>query len=141
MRAGPAPERGRWGLRCHIRPPRGAAVDGRAPGSGASPRPSGQDGWRRSWSDFAAHPLVIVDEVGYIPFDPDAAALFFSLISSRYERASLIVSSNKSLSAWAEIFGDATAVEAMVDRLVNQAEVILLQSESYRLKDRAKVVR
>jgi DNA replication protein DnaC len=85
-------------------------------------------------------PLVIVDEVGYIPFDPDAAALFFSLISSRYERASLIVSSNKTFSAWAEIFGDATAVEAMVDRLVHHAEVIVLQGESYRLKDRAKEV-
>jgi len=81
-----------------------------------------------------------VDEVGYIPFDPDAAALFFSLISSRYERASLIVSSNKSFSAWAEIFGDAAAVEAMVDRLVHHAEVIVLQGESYRLKDRAKEV-
>ena len=85
-------------------------------------------------------PLVIIDEVGYIPFDPDAAALFFSLISNRYERASLIVSSNKSFSAWAEIFGDATAVEAMVDRLVHHAEVIVLQGESYRLKDRAKEV-
>ena len=83
-------------------------------------------------------PLVIVDEVGYIPFDPDAAALFFALISSRYERASLIISSNKSFSAWAEIFGDATAVEAMVDRLVHHAEVIILQGDSYRLKDRAK---
>ena len=85
-------------------------------------------------------PLVIVDEVGYIPFDPDAAALFFSLISSRYERASLIVSSNKTFSAWPEIFGDATAVEAMVDRLVHHAEVIVLQGDSYRLKDRAKEV-
>jgi DNA replication protein DnaC len=85
-------------------------------------------------------PLVIVDEVGYIPFDPDAAALFFSLISSRYERASLIVSSNKTFSAWAEIFGDATAVEAMVDRLIHHAEVIVLQGNSYRLKDRAKEV-
>jgi DNA replication protein DnaC len=85
-------------------------------------------------------PLVIIDEVGYIPFDPDAAALFFSLISSRYERASLIVSSNKTFSAWAEIFGDATAVEAMVDRLVHHAEVVVLQGDSYRLKDRAKEV-
>jgi DNA replication protein DnaC len=85
-------------------------------------------------------PLVIVDEVGYIPFDPDAAALFFSLISSRYERASLIVSSNKNFSAWPEIFGDATAVEAMVDRLVHHAEVLVLQGDSYRLKDRTKEV-
>jgi DNA replication protein DnaC len=85
-------------------------------------------------------PLLIVDEVGYIPFDPEAASLFFSLISSRYERASLIVSSNKTFSAWAEIFGDAVAVGAMVDRLVHHAEVIVLQGDSYRLKDRAKEV-
>jgi DNA replication protein DnaC len=85
-------------------------------------------------------PLVIVDEVGYIPFDPDAAALFFALISSRYERASLIVSSNKTFSAWAEIFGDAVAVAAMVDRLVHHAEILVLQGDSYRLKDRAKEV-
>jgi IstB-like ATP binding protein len=55
-------------------------------------------------------PLLMIDEVGYIPFDPDAAALFFGLVSSRYERASLIVTSNKTFSAWAEIFGDAVAV-------------------------------
>ncbi len=85
-------------------------------------------------------PLVIVDEVGYIPFDPDAAALFFALIASRYERASLIVSSNKTFSSWAEIFGDAVAVAALVDRLVHHAEVIVLQGDSYRLKDRAKEV-
>jgi DNA replication protein DnaC len=85
-------------------------------------------------------PLLIVDEVGYIPFDPEAAALFFALISSRYERASLIVSSNKTFSAWAEIFGDAVAVAAMVDRLVHHAEIVVLQGDSYRLKDRAKEV-
>jgi DNA replication protein DnaC len=85
-------------------------------------------------------PLVVVDEVGYIPFDPEAAALFFALISSRYERASLIVSSNKTFSAWAEIFGDPVAVAAMVDRLVHHAEVIALKGESYRLKGRSKEV-
>ncbi len=85
-------------------------------------------------------PLVCVDEVGYIPFDPEAAALFFALVSSRYERASLIVSSNKTFSAWAEIFGDPVAVAAMVDRLVHHAEVIVLKGESYRLKGRGKEV-
>ncbi len=85
-------------------------------------------------------PLVIVDEVGYIPFDPEAAALFFALISSRYERASLIVNSNKTFSARAEIFGDPVAVAALVDRLVHHAEVIVLKGESYRLKGRGKEV-
>src|SRR5712691_3554246 len=79
-------------------------------------------------------PLVVVVEVGYIPFDPEAGALFFALISSRYERRSLIVNSNKTLSAWAEIFGDPVAVAAMVDRPVHHAEVIVLRGESYRLR-------
>jgi DNA replication protein DnaC len=83
-------------------------------------------------------PLLIVDEVGYIPFDPEAASLFFSLFSSRYERSSLIVSSNKSFSAWAEIFGDAVAVAAMVDRLVDHAEVVVLKGDSYRLRGKRR---
>jgi DNA replication protein DnaC len=85
-------------------------------------------------------PLLIIDEVGYIPFDPDAAALLFALISSRYERASLVVNSNKTFSAWTEIFGDAVAVAAMVDRLVHHAEVHVLRGDSYRLKDKNKDV-
>ncbi len=85
-------------------------------------------------------PLLIVDEVGYIPFDPDAASLFFQLVSSRYEQSSLIVSSNKSFSAWAEIFGDAVAVEAMVDRLVHHSKIIALKGDSYRLKDKQQEV-
>ncbi len=85
-------------------------------------------------------PLLIVDEVGYIPFDPDAASLFFQLVSSRYEQSSLIVSSNKSFSAWAEIFGDAVAVEAMVDRLVHHSHVHVLKGDSYRLKDKQREV-
>jgi DNA replication protein DnaC len=85
-------------------------------------------------------PLLIVDEVGYIPFDPEAAALFFALVSSRYERRSLIVSSNKTFSAWAEIFGDPVAVAAMVDRLIHHAEVIVLKGESYRLRGKREEV-
>ncbi len=85
-------------------------------------------------------PLVICDEVGYVPFDPEAASLFFALISSRYERSSLIVSSNKSFSSWPEIFGDAVAVAAMVDRLVHHAQVIVLKGDSYRLRGKQKEV-
>ena len=85
-------------------------------------------------------PLLIVDEVGYIPFDPQAANLMFMLVSRRYERASLIVSSNKTFSAWAEIFGDPVAVAAMVDRLVHHAEVIILKGDSYRLRGKREEV-
>ena len=81
-------------------------------------------------------PLLIVDEVGYIPFDPQAANLMFSLVSSRYERASLIVTSNKPFSGWGEIFGDEVVAAAMIDRLVHHAEIISLKGDSYRLRDR-----
>ena len=81
-------------------------------------------------------PLLIVDEVGYIPFDPQAANLMFSPVSSRYERASLIVTSNKPFSAWGEIFGDEVVAAAMIDRLVHHAEILSLKGDSYRLRDR-----
>ena len=69
-------------------------------------------------------PLLVVDEVGYIPFDPEAANLMFSLVSARYERASLVVTSNKPFSAWGEIFGDEVTAVAMIDRLVHHAEIL-----------------
>src|ERR671910_3640213 len=80
--------------------------------------------------------LVIVDEVGYIPFDPQAANLMFMLVSRRYERASMIVTSNKPFSGWGEIFGDDIVAAAMIDRLVHHAEILALKGDSYRLKDR-----
>src|SRR6266536_3331398 len=78
----------------------------------------------------------LVDEVGYIPFDAQAANLMFSLVSSRYERASLIVTSNKPFSAWGEIFGDEVVAAAMIDRLVHHAEILSFKGDSYRLRDR-----
>ena len=82
------------------------------------------------------YPLLVVDEVGYIPFEPEAANLFFQLVSSRYERASLIVTSNKAFGRWGEVFGDDVVAAAMIDRLVHHAEVVALKGDSYRLKDR-----
>ncbi|MBA2763500.1 MAG: ATP-binding protein [Thermoleophilaceae bacterium] len=79
-------------------------------------------------------PLLIVDEVGYIPFDPEAANLMFSLVSSRYERASMIVTSNKPFSAWGEIFGDEVTAAAMIDRLVHHSEILGLKGDSFRLQ-------
>ncbi len=81
-------------------------------------------------------PLLIIDEVGYLPFDVEAANLFFQLVSSRYERASVIVTSNKPFGRWGEVFGDAVVAAAMIDRLVHHAEVVNLKGDSYRLKDR-----
>ncbi|MGW1953826.1 IS21-like element helper ATPase IstB [Streptomyces sp. NPDC001920] len=80
-----------------------------------------------------AHPLLIVDEVGYTPFEPDAAALFFQLVAHRYERASLIVTSDRPLGRWDEIFGGPSAL-AMVDRLAHHAEVVRIDGDSYRMR-------
>ena len=82
------------------------------------------------------YPLLVIDEVGYIPFEAEAANLFFQLISSRYERASVIVTSNKPFGRWGEVFGDAVVAAAMIDRLVHHAEVLSMKGASYRLKDR-----
>jgi DNA replication protein DnaC len=91
-----------------------------------------QDELRR----LGRYPLIVIDEVGYIPFDSEAANLFFQLVSARYERASLIVTSNKPFGRWGEVFGDDTVAAAMIDRLVHHADVIVLKGDSYRLKNR-----
>jgi DNA replication protein DnaC len=82
------------------------------------------------------YPLIVIDEVGYIPFEAEAANLFFQLVSARYERASLIVTSNKPFGRWGEVFGDEVVAAAMIDRLVHHADVIALKGDSCRLKDR-----
>ncbi|MHB8631667.1 MAG: IS21-like element helper ATPase IstB [Candidatus Limnocylindria bacterium] len=79
-------------------------------------------------------PLVVVDEVGYVPFEPEAAKLMFHLVSGRYERASLIVTSNKPFSGWGAVFGDDVVATAMIDRLVHHAEILSLKGDSYRLR-------
>ncbi|MEU9186912.1 IS21-like element helper ATPase IstB [Streptomyces sp. NPDC048484] len=79
-----------------------------------------------------AHALLIVDEVGYTPFDTDTAHLFFQLVAHRYERASLIVTSDRPPGRWDEIFGG--AAPAMVDRLAHHAEIVRLEGDSYRMR-------
>lgn len=78
-----------------------------------------------------AHAVLIVDEVGYVPFDADTAHLFFQLVAHRYERSSLIVTSDRPLGRWDEIFGGGVA-PAMTDRLAHHAEIVRLEGDSYR---------
>jgi len=81
--------------------------------------------------------LIIVDEVGYLPFEQDAANLFFQLVSSRYEHASLILTSNLPFSSWGGVFGDQAVAAAMIDRIVHHADVLTLKGASYRLRGRS----
>jgi DNA replication protein DnaC len=78
--------------------------------------------------------LIVIDEVGYLPFAQDAANLFFQLVSSRYEHASLILTSNLPFGRWGDVFGDQTVAAAMIDRIVHHADVHTLKGASYRLK-------
>jgi hypothetical protein len=80
-------------------------------------------------------PLIIVDEVGYIPFEPEAANLFFQLVSSRYEHASIILTSNLPFARWGDVFADHVVASAMIDRIVHHADVLTLKGHSYRMKD------
>ena len=84
--------------------------------------------------------LLILDEIGYIPFDADAANLFFQLISSRYEQGSILATSNMPFSRWGEIFGDDVVAAAMIDRLVHHAEVLTLTGDSYRTRNRRELI-
>ncbi|AFC42719.1 transposase [Mycobacterium intracellulare MOTT-02] len=79
--------------------------------------------------------LLVVDEVGYIPFEQDAANLFFQLVSRRFEHASLILTSNLPFARWGDVFGDQVVAAAMIDRIVHHADVLTLKSSSCRLKD------
>jgi len=84
--------------------------------------------------------LIIIDEVGYIPFDQDAANLFFQLIASRYEQGSVMVTSNLPFWRWGETFSDDVVAAAMIDRLVHHAEVLTLTGDSYRTRQRRELL-
>ena len=82
--------------------------------------------------------VLIVDEVGYLPLDPIGATIFFQLVSARYERGSIILTSNKSYTDWGAVFGDQTIAAAILDRLLHHSTTINIRGESYRLKERKR---
>lgn len=83
---------------------------------------------------YARSALVVVDEVGYMPISRQEAHLFFQFISRRYERASTVITSNKSFTEWEEMFGDPVIASAMIDRLLHHCRVINIKGNSYRMK-------
>jgi DNA replication protein DnaC len=82
--------------------------------------------------------LLIIDELGYLPFEPKAAHLFFQLISRRYEKGSTLITSNRSVSEWGEVFGDTVVATAILDRLLHHSHIITIRGESYRLKEKRR---
>jgi len=82
--------------------------------------------------------VLILDEIGYLPMTREEASLFFRLINRRYERASTILTSNKSFTDWGEVFGDQVMATAILDRLLHHSTTLNIKGESYRLKDKRK---
>jgi DNA replication protein DnaC len=80
---------------------------------------------------------LIVDELGYLPMSREEANLFFRLVARRYERASLIITSNKSFIDWGEVFGD-QVLAAIPDRLLHHSSTINIKGESFRLKEKRR---
>jgi DNA replication protein DnaC len=82
--------------------------------------------------------VLILDEMGYLPMNREEASLFFRLLCRRYERASIVVTSNKSFVDWGEIFNDQVLATAILDRLLHHSTTINIKGESYRLKEKRK---
>jgi DNA replication protein DnaC len=81
--------------------------------------------------------LLILDELGYLPIDKFGADLLFQIISHRYERGSMIITSNRAYKSWPEIFNnDSTLTSAILDRLLHHAETVVIEGKSFRMKDR-----
>ncbi|MHB1128419.1 MAG: IS21-like element helper ATPase IstB [Bacillota bacterium] len=86
---------------------------------------------QRTWNRYQ---LVVLDELGYIPFSRNGAQLLFQFCSERYERASMIITSNLEFSEWTQVFGDDKLTAALLDRLTHHAHILLMNGESYRFK-------
>lgn len=83
--------------------------------------------------------LLVVDEIGYLPFGREEATLFFNVVAKRYEHGSMILTSNLPFTQWASAFADdATLTAALLDRLLHHAHVVQITGESYRLKDKRR---
>ncbi|MEA9393644.1 IS21-like element helper ATPase IstB [Acerihabitans sp. TG2] len=82
--------------------------------------------------------VLILDEIGYLPMTREEASLFFRLLNRRYEKASIILTSNKSFTDWGEVFGDNVLASAILDRLLHHSTTVNIKGESYRLKDKRK---
>jgi DNA replication protein DnaC len=82
--------------------------------------------------------LLIVDELGYLPLEPDAAHLFFQLVSRRYETGAMLVTSNRSVAEWGTVFADPVVATAILDRLLHHSHVLTIRGDSYRLRAKRK---
>ena len=82
--------------------------------------------------------MLIIDELGYLPFEANAAHLFFQLVSRRYEKGSILTTSNRSVGERGSVFGDPVVATAILDRLLHHSTVITIRGDSYRLREKRR---
>jgi DNA replication protein DnaC len=87
---------------------------------------------------YAKPKLLIIDELGYLPFEKRSAHLFFQLVSRRYERGSLLITTNQAVTQWGAVFGDDVTAAALLDRLLHHSHTLMIQGDSYRLRQKRK---
>jgi DNA replication protein DnaC len=88
--------------------------------------------------EFSKPKLLIIDELGYLPFERRAAHLFFQLVNRRYEKGSLLITTNQRVSDWGTVFGDEVLATAILDRLLHHSHTLMISGESYRLREKRK---
>jgi DNA replication protein DnaC len=96
--------------------------------------------FNRQLAAYLRPSVLVVDEVGYLPLDRVEANMVFQLVSRRYERGSIILTSNKSFAEWGSVLGDDVLATAILDRLLHHCDVLSINGPSYRLKDRMNLV-
>ena len=94
-----------------------------------------RDGLNTLLRKYARYPLMIIDEIGYLPLNREESNLLFQLVSYRYEKSSTIFTSNKSFSEWGEVLGDKVMASAVLDMLLHHSIVVNIKGDFYRLKD------
>ena len=92
--------------------------------------------FNRQLTSYLRPAVLVLDEVGYLPLDRAEANMVFQLVSRRYERGSMIITSNKSFAEWGQVLGDDVLATAILDRLLHHCDVLAINGPSYRLKDR-----
>ena len=91
--------------------------------------------WSTTMRFFAGPTLLVIDELGYLPLPGEAASALFQVVSQRYLKTSIVLTTNRGVASWGEVLGDTTVAAAMLDRLLHRSVVINLDGESYRLRD------
>lgn len=87
---------------------------------------------------FAKPKLLVVDELGYLPLEKQTANLFFQLVSRRYERGSMLITTNQTITQWGHVFGDEMIASAVLDRLLHHSHALIIQGDSYRLRQKRR---